>query len=100
MKAMSEIYADPQIGIVIIETPASYFGTVTSTTYGTFAGTTTLTTVSASGSASGTVVVGIPLSSSTFTYYVTSTRPYTGSEAVTQPTTVTTISPSGSQPGE
>jgi hypothetical protein len=95
--------ANTTIGTVIFETQPP--GTITVTSYGNYPGTTTLTVVPYSGSFSGTEVIGVPLttttttSSSTFNYLVTSSRPYSGTSPLSQPTTVTTIPAQGDAPG-
>ncbi|KAK4500328.1 hypothetical protein PRZ48_008517 [Zasmidium cellare] len=79
-------------GLIIVETPPP--GYVTATSYGQFAGTTTLTSIPYSGSISGTIVLGIPETSQA-NYYITSTT--YGSYAGT--TILTSVAPSATQPG-
>ncbi|KAJ4227213.1 hypothetical protein NW759_004584 [Fusarium solani] len=71
----------------------------------------TVTTIAPSGGQPGTVIIETPVSqtpapteSATLTVsdqngYITIYRPYTGASAITAPITVTTIPPSGGQPG-
>jgi hypothetical protein len=65
----------------------------------------TITTIEPQGDQPGTVVIETPGSAAPVTLaptsmpYVTVYQPYTGSESITAPVTITTIAPQGDQPG-
>lgn len=106
-----------QPGTIIIETPVERVAATTST-YEPFYVTVfrpypgpgqidapiTVTTIAPEGDQPGTVIIETPGQAPPVTAtpepsYVTVFRPYTGTDFITEPTTVTTIEPQGDQPG-
>ncbi|KAI8686118.1 hypothetical protein NCS55_00286300 [Fusarium keratoplasticum] len=102
-------------GTVIIETPeaqtTSEFEPSYITIYRPYSGVeiitapTTVTTIPPQGTDPGTVIIETPGQAPPITTsdpepsYITITRPYTGAEPITAPITVTTIPPTGTDPG-
>ncbi|KAJ3532188.1 hypothetical protein NM208_g8553 [Fusarium decemcellulare] len=111
--------ANGQPGTVIIETPSEQTAEATTTpdtyvtVYRPHVGTdsitapVTVTTISPSGGQPGTVIIETPdqqappstTSSGPDASYITVFRPHTGTDIITAPVTITTIEPSGDQPG-
>ncbi|RGP69375.1 hypothetical protein FSPOR_4764, partial [Fusarium sporotrichioides] len=95
-----------QPGTVIYETQAP-FATVYRPYTGTeqITGPVTVSTIAPNGDQPGTIIVETPGAGPAVTTtppapsYVTITNPYTGTERLTEPTTLTTVSPQGDQPG-